>query len=170
MAFLKANFSLNKKPQFWGPANPRNQTWHNRVYSIIIKLRHMVSFKTSQGTWIYNQNAMNVRKYWNTIMDFSWGFLNAVYQFFAFWWWFLIGIRSGNLEEAIETRIRSWIVLEWCFQNWLFWQFFQVCEELSCAALCSSWLGLCSSICSECIRSKKLNQIHCIHWFGNLIF
>ena len=105
----------------------------------------------------------------NTIMDFSWYSLNPFYQFFAFGLMFLIDTRSVKLEDADRTRIEAWIDLKTSFQYWLSWRIFQVCIWFLSAAESCLALGLSSWICSEMIRSRKLNKIHGIDDFTYLI-
>ena len=94
----------------------------------------------------------------------------SLYQFFEFWWMFLIGNRSMKLQQANETKIVPWIALEWGFQFWVFWTKFQVWWWVFCAASWSLWLGLYSGLSIEPIRSRILIKISCIHGFWDLIF
>ena len=111
-----------------------------------------------------------MRKSWCTIMNFSWYSFHSCYQFLAFWWLSLIGICLVISKEAIEIRIMPWIALKSGFQIWVFWQFFQVCEWLLGAAQCVSSLGFPLGLCSESIRSRKVEQIQCNDGFWKFDF
>ena len=111
-----------------------------------------------------------MHKSWCTILKISWHSLYSCYQFLEFWWMILIGIHSIDLEQAIGMKIRLWIALEWWFQFWLFSPKFQVCSLSFCAAFSLCALGFSSSICSEQIRSTKLNKIQCNNGFWKFDF
>ena len=137
----KSQFFLVSKSLIWSFINPRKQSWRNLVHSIKRQLIILVSFRIKWGIRIHEQNVIKMPKTWNTIMNFSLYSSCSFYQFLAWWWMILIGIRSVDLEEAIGMKIRSWIHLQISFQ---YWPFLRICSSL--------WRAFLRSLVSILIR------------------
>ena len=127
-------FYVIKKPLIGSSANPRRHQWPNHIYCTKTKLIGMVSIRTLWGTRINKQNVMRMRKFQNTMMNFSLCILHSVYQSLAFGGLLMIGTWSVKLQEANGIGIRAWIHLESWFQNWTFLTIFQVCNGIFSAA------------------------------------
>ena len=94
----------------------------------------------------------------------------SLYQFSELWWTILIGIVSRQPWQANGTSLEAWIDLQVYFQLWSFLTNFKFCFPDFWAAAWFFSLGFDSLYKYECIRSRKTNQIICIHGFWYLIF
>ena len=103
-------------------------------------------------------------------MDFICNSLTLLYQFWAFWWVFVIGKRSMDLQEGVWTTIKPWINLQKGFQFWVSCQKNSSLIMVFAQLLSSKALGLCLGLCNEWIRLRILIKISFIHGFWDLIF
>ena len=129
----------------------------------------MVSLETSLWARIHKEKCKRMLELCYAISKILLHSLSYRYHFFAFWLMLMIENRSMMFQDDDRTRIEAWIELETGFQYWLLLRIFQLCIWFLSAAWSLKALGLHSWICSQGIRSTKLNKIHGIQCFQSLI-